>query len=55
MTQPQKPPEPPAKGSPPDHDPAGTTPNGIPDEMADHEPKGTPDSGRHQTETVPGS
>lgn len=53
MNEPRKPADPPAQGAPSDADPAGKSPNGIPDEMDEHEPKGTPNSDRHGTETAP--
>jgi hypothetical protein len=53
MSQPKQPPDPPSDGATPDTNPSGTTPNGIPDGAADHEPKGTPNSDRYKTETGP--
>ena len=53
MNEPERPQDPPTEGAPPAHNPTGTTPHGVPDGASDAEPKGMPDSGRHQTETVP--
>ena len=53
MTQPKQPPDPPEQGAKSDHNPTGTTPNGIPDGMEDEEAKGQPTSDRHETETSP--
>ena len=55
MNTPQKPPEPPTDAPPADHNPTGTTPHGIPEDMDDTEAKGLPTSDRHQTETTPGT
>lgn len=52
MNQPKQPDDVPAGGASPDHNPTGTMPHGIPDEMADHEAKGTPTSDRQATETA---
>ena len=52
MNQPSRPKDPPADGAPLDHDPTGTTPNGIPKSLEEAEPKGRPTSDRAKTETA---
>lgn len=52
--QPRKPADPtPQEGTPVDANPDGRSPNGIPDELKDHEATGTPNSDRQHTETTP--
>ncbi len=50
MNQPQQPRDPPEQGSKSDHNPTGTTPNGIPEGMENEEGTGRPTSDRQQTE-----
>ncbi len=52
MSQPKQPEDPPAEGAPVNHNPTGTTPNGIPDGIERGEPKGTPNSDRQDSETA---
>ncbi len=53
MNEQKRPPEPPPEGAPPDANPTGETPHGIPAEAGDHEPTGLPNGDRHKTETTP--
>ena len=53
MNTPKRPDEPPTEGAPLDSNPTGTTPNGIPEGMEDHEATGLPHSERDKTETAP--
>lgn len=46
MNTPQKPKDPPAKP------PLAPEDNGIPEGAEEHDPKGLPDSGRHESETA---
>ncbi len=50
----QQPKDPPPQGAPPDHNPTGTTPNGIPDQDPSTEATGHPTSDREQTEKAAG-
>ena len=53
MNAPRKPADPPAEGAPSDADPAGKTPQGIPEGIEDAEAKGTPTSDRNESEHGP--
>lgn len=54
MNQPRQPQDPPtSEGVNPSSDPTENSQHGIPDGMGDAEPKGTPTSDRHETETTP--
>ena len=53
MNTPRRPAEPPVEGAPLDHNPTGTTPDGIPEGMEEHDAKGLPNSDRGETETAP--
>ena len=52
MNTPQRPKDPPPEGASPDHNPTGSTPNGIPEGLEDAEPKARPTSDRAKTETA---
>ncbi len=50
MNQPKVQTDVPAEGASPDHNPSGDTPHGIPEGMKDQDPKGLPNSDRHEAE-----
>ena len=52
MTEPRQPKNPPAPEEATETDPNGHSPNGVPPQADQADPKGLPSSDRHETETA---